>query len=260
MKISITNSDGIVTYQESLSSKLPSQKTDETTASSASASSNTTGSNPAELAKKATFQSALDSASASNSSKAASLSNSAKMTPIAERLETVKSYKEIFQEASDYFCIDINLLEAMAQKESEFNPNAKSAGGAMGIMQLMPATAEYLGVTDPYDPYQNIMGGARYISEMIGQFNGNVDLALAAYNAGSGTVAAYGGIPPKAQSYVDKIHAIMSAGPEVPNRNYIDKNATKEEKVADLMTLIADLPDTEEFADIRNKLAEMNYI
>ena len=77
----------------------------------------------------------------------------------------------------------------------------------MGVMQLMPATAESLGVTNAFDAYQNIMGGAKYISSLLTKYNGDVSLALAAYNAGSGNVAKYGGIPPftETQNYVSKV-------------------------------------------------------
>ncbi len=113
-------------------------------------------------------------------------------------------YKSIFAEASQKYGVDQKLLEIIAARESNFNPTATSSAGAMGIMQLMPSTAEGLGVSNPYDAYQNIMGGANYIAQKLREYNGNVSLALAAYNAGSGNVAKYGGIPPFAetQNYV----------------------------------------------------------
>ena len=116
-------------------------------------------------------------------------------------------YKAIFAEAAQKYGIDQKLLEIIAAKESNFINTATSPAGAMGIMQLMPSTAEGLGVTNPYDAYQNIMGGANYIAQKLKEYNGNVSLALAAYNAGSGNVAKYGGIPPftETQNYVSWI-------------------------------------------------------
>ena len=117
------------------------------------------------------------------------------------------SLEDIFQKASDKYGVDIRLLKAMAKTESDFDPNATSHSGAMGIMQLMPETAKELGVKDAYDPEQNIMGGAKYISYLIDRYDGNVTYAVAAYNAGSGNVDKYGGIPPfeQVQNYVKKI-------------------------------------------------------
>lgn len=113
----------------------------------------------------------------------------------------------IFQEASETYDVPVKLLKAVAKAESGFNPNAKSSCGAMGIMQLMPATAKSLGVTDAYDPRQNIMGGAKYLGRLLKSYNGSATLACAAYNAGGGAVAKYGGVPPYAetQAYVKKV-------------------------------------------------------
>lgn len=137
-------------------------------------------------------------------------------------LQTTASLEEIFTEAAEKYNVPKNLIKAIAKAESDFNPNATSGAGAQGIMQLMPATARELGVTDSYDPYQNIMGGTKYISEMLAKYDGNVSLALAAYNAGSNNVAKYGGIPPfeETQNYVVKVTGFMNGGVEVPNASY----------------------------------------
>ena len=103
------------------------------------------------------------------------------------------------------------LLKAVAKAESNYNANAVSAAGAQGVMQLMPATAKSLGVDNPFDARSNIMGGAKYISQKLNQYDGDVELALAAYNAGSGNVAKYGGVPPftETRNYIKRIKEYM---------------------------------------------------
>lgn len=125
----------------------------------------------------------------------------------------------IFDKASKTYGVSLSLLTAMAKQESNFQADATSKSGAMGIMQLMPATAAHFGCTNPYDPEQNIMAGAKYISELLDKYDGNVSLALAAYNAGSGSVDKYGGIPPftETQNYVAKITAYMEEGVTLPD-------------------------------------------
>ncbi|MDF2678573.1 MAG: hypothetical protein K0Q97_2926, partial [Bacillota bacterium] len=114
--------------------------------------------------------------------------------------------EEIFKSASEKYSIPVNLLKAVAETESNFNSSAQSKAGAQGIMQLMPSTARSLGVTDSFDTKQNIMGGAKYLRQMLNKFDDKIDLALAAYNAGPGNVEKYNGIPPfkETQNYIDK--------------------------------------------------------
>ena len=128
-------------------------------------------------------------------------------------LECSEELNEYFQQASDTYGVDVKLLKCIAYAESNFKPDATSRSGAMGVMQLMPKTAEGLGVTDGYDAKQNIMGGAKYISIQLERFEGNIEYALAAYNAGPNRVKEYGGIPPfeETQNYVKKIMNVYNS-------------------------------------------------
>lgn len=132
-----------------------------------------------------------------------------------QKASATKSMDDIFDQASAAYGVPVSLLKAIGKAESNFDSKAVSGSGAQGVMQLMPRTAQSLGVKDPFDAEQNIMGGAKYISQMLERYDGNTKLALAAYNAGSGNVAKYGGIPPfkETQEYVTKVMAY--AGQEI---------------------------------------------
>lgn len=117
-------------------------------------------------------------------------------------------FNEIVVKAARRYRVDPALVHAIIRAESSYNPKAISRVGAKGLMQLMPMTARELGVVDILDPHQNIDAGVRYFSKLLEQFNGNVKLALAAYNAGSGKVRQYRGVPPYKETrfYIKKVY------------------------------------------------------
>ena len=118
-----------------------------------------------------------------------------------------KTFAEIIREASARYGVDESVIRAVIKQESSFNPKAVSGCGAQGLMQLMPTTAQSLGVKDAFNPEENIMAGTHYLKQKLDEFDGNLALALAAYNAGSGAVRKYGGIPPyqETRAYVNKV-------------------------------------------------------
>lgn len=122
-------------------------------------------------------------------------------------------YAAIIQQAAAKYNLPEKLISSVIKQESNFNNSVVSHAGAEGLMQLMPGTAKFLGVTDSFNPVQNINGGANYLRQMLNQFNGNMELALAAYNAGPGNVKKYGGIPPfkETQQYVKKVLGYFNA-------------------------------------------------
>lgn len=124
---------------------------------------------------------------------AISSSSATNSTTSSGSVSSPENLEEYFKEASETYGVDINLLKSIAKQESNFNPSATSSAGAMGVMQLMPSTAKGLGVTNAYDAQQNIMGGAKLMAQNLKKYNGDVSLALAAYNAG-GVVAFLEGI------------------------------------------------------------------
>lgn len=117
--------------------------------------------------------------------------------------------EDLIEKYADKNDLDVDFVRAVIKQESGFNPKATSKAGAMGLMQLMPNTARGLGVRDAYNPEENIMGGTKYLKSLMTKFDGNPELALAAYNAGPYTVQKYNGIPPysETQRYVKNVMA-----------------------------------------------------
>ena len=142
-------------------------------------------------------------------SETTSVSAATNTTSAASMKET--KYDAYFKAAAKKYNVSESLLKAIAKAESNFNARDVSSAGAMGVMQLMPSTATGLGVTDPFDPEQNIMGGAKCIAQKLKEFNGDVSLALAAYNAGSGAVRRNGGVPSYCKDYVKKVLSYKEA-------------------------------------------------
>lgn len=208
---------------EDASTKAPSHSSGTTTnAENTTNASNTTinGMNNTSNSSNATTNSTNDTSNNSNTttnntnnttpSQGTSSSNNTSSVDISDVYnsgslvcsDTLNTY---FKEASIAYNVDVKLLKAIAKTESDFDPSNTSSAGAMGIMQIMPETAKYLGVTNAYDARQCIMGGAKYIAEKYKLYDGNLSLTLASYHAGSGNVKKYGGVPPFSEKYVQKV-------------------------------------------------------
>ena len=124
-----------------------------------------------------------------------------------------EAYDDIIQEAAEKYEMDAHLIHAVMQAESAFHPYAVSRAGAEGLMQLMPELSDEMGVSDAFDPRENIMGGVRYLKRLLDYHQGDLDLALASYNAGPGNVERYGGVPPfrETRHYIKTIKQILAA-------------------------------------------------
>lgn len=135
----------------------------------------------------------------------------------------VYNLKEIFAEAAEKYKVPQELLEAIGYHESRFQAGVTSSAGAMGIMQLMPGTAQAMGVKDGYDPYDNIMGGAKLLGYLYDVYDGDLKLTLAAYSAGTGSVAKYNGVPPfeETENFIKDIFAMLKSG-----ESYLDETKT----------------------------------
>ena len=122
------------------------------------------------------------------------------------------AYDDIIEEAATRHGVDADLIHAMIEAESAFNPLAESAAGAQGLMQLMPRLQAELGVKDPFDPRQNIMAGTEYLKKLLTRHKGDVALALASYNAGPTIVGRYKGVPPykETRKFIKKVKALLA--------------------------------------------------
>lgn len=123
-----------------------------------------------------------------------------------------RAYDALIKEAAKRYRLEAALIRSVMQTESAFNPVAVSDAGAQGLMQLMPELALELGVTDPFDPRENIMAGARHLRRLLDLHHGNIGLAVASYNAGEGAVARYGAVPPfpETQTYVLRVTHLLA--------------------------------------------------
>jgi len=123
----------------------------------------------------------------------------------------VHAYQDIIREYAQAYRLEEALVKAVIKAESNYNPQSLSSKGAQGLMQLIPETARLMKVSDPFDPAENIRGGSNYLRLMLDQFSGNLDLALAAYNAGPNAVQRHGGIPPytETRQYVQRVRRYL---------------------------------------------------
>jgi soluble lytic murein transglycosylase-like protein len=155
------------------------------------------------------FGAAIEQAAGAVTSRHAGSSASAVQSAVPPPMEPAAIAPAI-EAAAGQTGLSEELISAVIAAESAYRPNAVSSAGAQGLMQLMPGTAHSLGVQDPFDPFQNVLGGSRYLQQQLQRF-GSVEKALAAYNAGPGAVERYGGIPPyrETQNYVRRVMQLL---------------------------------------------------
>lgn len=127
--------------------------------------------------------------------------------PSNQSLNRLGKYDEIINQASETYGVDKNIIKSVILAESSAKENAVSTANAKGLMQIIDSTAQYLGINNVFDPKENIMGGAKYLSQLLRKYNGDLKFALAGYNAGPGNVDKYNGIPPftETQTYVKRV-------------------------------------------------------
>ena len=137
--------------------------------------------------------------------------NFSKVEPSRSSLDRLKNYEDIIQEASEEFGVPENIIKSVILTESAANPHALSRCKAKGLMQLMDGTAKDMGVRNVWDARENIFGGTKYLSQMLRQYNGDLKLALAAYNSGPGNVNKYNGVPPftETKQYVARVFGYL---------------------------------------------------
>lgn len=183
-------------------------------------------------------------------------SDSETFSKVLDKELSAYSLEDIFNEAASQYGVDVNLLKAVAEAESGFDTNAVSSAGAQGIMQLMPQTAESYGVTDPFDPAQSIAGGAQMLSWLLDDYNGNVTLALAGYNAGAGAVEKYGGVPPYSETlaYISRINDILGGALESDSKTIADAKAT------DLSAANVSVPDLSFEGSGNGRVTKKEYV
>lgn len=139
--------------------------------------------------------------------------------PSSQSLDRLSKYEDIINQASETYGVDKNIIKSVILAESSAKENAVSSANAKGLMQIIDSTAKYLGINNVFDPKENIMGGTKYLSELLRKYDGNLKFALAGYNAGPGNVDKYDGIPPfsETQTYVKRVIGYLKNFEETSN-------------------------------------------